>query len=149
STRLLLPMVIELIRDHCVQEQARVISFDHDVIARAAILDERIRTGALFSLARPAAIGVRSVVRAIERTRAKEAALPFGLATPRMIDALHRRGIPVAVWTVNSKLMMRRFVSSGVDAIITNFPNRLSQVLESDGGKTPIRERLAARRFRS
>lgn len=148
TTRPLLPMVINLIRDFRMEEQARVISFDHDLIEQAGSLDDRIRTGALFSLAHPATIGVRSVIRALEQSRAKEAALPFGLATPRMIDALHRREIPILVWTVNSKLIMRRLAAAGVDAIITNFPNRLTQVLEAGGGKIPIRERLRAGRLR-
>jgi glycerophosphoryl diester phosphodiesterase len=50
-------------------------------------------------------------------------------ATPDLLDRCHRHGIPVAVYTVNSKRKMRRLVEMGVDAIFTDRPDRLIEVI--------------------
>lgn len=40
--------------------------------------------------------------------------------SPRLIDAAHRAGVEVHVWTVNDPERMRRLVAAGVDGIITD-----------------------------
>ena len=40
--------------------------------------------------------------------------------SPRLVDAAHRRGIEVHVWTVNEPERMRRLVALGVDGIVTD-----------------------------
>jgi glycerophosphoryl diester phosphodiesterase len=42
------------------------------------------------------------------------------LLTPRLIDAAHRHGVEVHVWTVNHEDDMRRLVNAGVDGIVTD-----------------------------
>ena len=45
------------------------------------------------------------------------------LASPAVVDRLHRAGWKVFVWTVNRAADMRRFANWGVDGIITNRPD--------------------------
>jgi glycerophosphoryl diester phosphodiesterase len=45
------------------------------------------------------------------------------IVTRRFVTAAHRAGIPVKVWTVNEEAAMRRLVSIGVDALITDRPD--------------------------
>ena len=45
------------------------------------------------------------------------------IVTRRFVAAAHRAGIPVKVWTVNAAETMRRLVSIGVDALITDRPD--------------------------
>ncbi|UOQ58293.1 glycerophosphodiester phosphodiesterase [Leucobacter allii] len=40
--------------------------------------------------------------------------------TPRVVDAAHRHGVEVHVWTVNDPARMRALVARGVDGIITD-----------------------------
>lgn len=47
------------------------------------------------------------------------------LAAPRRIEALHARGLRVAVWTVNDPAEARSLDALGVSAIITDVPDRL------------------------
>lgn len=47
-------------------------------------------------------------------------------ATPRARDEARRRGLKFGVWTVNSKRTMRLLAKLGVDAIITDRPDRLA-----------------------
>ena len=51
-----------------------------------------------------------------------------------MVDAAYvaqarKLGLPVRVWTVDEEADMRRMIDLGVDAIITNTPDRLAALL--------------------
>ncbi|WP_241661091.1 MULTISPECIES: glycerophosphodiester phosphodiesterase family protein [Thermomonospora] len=52
-----------------------------------------------------------------------------GLVTSQLVHDAHGLGLPVAVWTVNDPADMARFVEYGVDAIVTDYPDRLRRVL--------------------
>lgn len=53
------------------------------------------------------------------------------LVTSQLVHDAHGLGLPVAVWTVNDPGDMARFIEYGVDAIVTDYPDRLHQVLTS------------------
>jgi glycerophosphoryl diester phosphodiesterase len=50
-------------------------------------------------------------------------------ASEGLVRALHRAGYPLLVWTVDKPDEMRRLLELGVDALATNFPDRLNAVL--------------------
>lgn len=54
-----------------------------------------------------------------------------GSLTPERLAWFHDRHKTVAVWTVNEKADMRKYVELGVDSIITNYPDVLREVLAS------------------
>lgn len=47
----------------------------------------------------------------------------YKLVTPDLIEAAHRRGMKVIVWTVNALDEMKALKAMGVDGIITDYPN--------------------------
>jgi glycerophosphoryl diester phosphodiesterase len=49
--------------------------------------------------------------------------------TPRFVDAAHGRGLEVHAWTINETADMQRLVELGVDGIITDYPDRLMEVV--------------------
>jgi glycerophosphoryl diester phosphodiesterase len=49
--------------------------------------------------------------------------------TPRFIDAAHRRNLEVHVWTINDVDDLRRMIDLGVDGIITDYPDRLMELV--------------------
>ena len=51
------------------------------------------------------------------------------MVTPELITAAHDRGLPVVVWTVNDPAEMARHIAFGVDAIVTDYPDRLRTAL--------------------
>jgi len=61
---------------------------------------------------------------------AKLAALnvSFRYVTPELIRRAHLRALPVWTWTVDDRKDMRRLLYMGVDAIYTNWPERLLEV---------------------
>jgi glycerophosphoryl diester phosphodiesterase len=56
---------------------------------------------------------------------ARAATLNWAVVTPAAIDACHRLGVAVYVWTVNEPEHARTLVESGVDGIITDDPRIL------------------------
>jgi glycerophosphoryl diester phosphodiesterase len=58
--------------------------------------------------------------------------IPYGdvLRRPSLVRAAHRQGIEVSVHTVNGRRTMRKVVRKGVDAVSTDWPGRLNDVLE-------------------
>jgi glycerophosphoryl diester phosphodiesterase len=141
QTNGLLPSVLELVREFRMEQVVTILSFDHPVVQQAG--EQGIRSATLFPIGRPASMSTKQIVRRVEQVRAMEAAVHFALATPRLVAALHDRGIAVSAWTVNSKLVMRRLIANEIDAIMTNFPNRLADVLN-----TPESSRRGGRGFR-
>jgi len=52
------------------------------------------------------------------------------LVSNRFVSGAHRHNMDVYVWTINEEAEMRRHVDHGVDGIITDYPDRLLQVLD-------------------
>lgn len=50
--------------------------------------------------------------------------------TKSCVDEAHRRGMKVVTWTVDTKEEMLRMIDAGVDAIISNYPDRLLEVVK-------------------
>jgi glycerophosphoryl diester phosphodiesterase len=130
NMRALVEEVISLIREFRLERVATLLSFNHESVKLAKQLAGDIRTAATFSIAGQRWITARSVIRATLDVDADEAALHYGLATRRMVEALHARDLAVSAWTANSRLVMRRLAACGVDSIMTNYPKRLIDILE-------------------
>jgi glycerophosphoryl diester phosphodiesterase len=133
TKKALLDKTLALVHQCRLEKSVTLLSFDHRIIGEAKRLAPQIRTATTFAMTVNRLPTQRSIIKAVKEANADEAALHFGLATRRIVEALQQNGIAVSVWTANSKLVMRRLVSRGVDAIMTNFPNRLFEVLESLG----------------
>ncbi|MDX1449518.1 MAG: glycerophosphodiester phosphodiesterase family protein, partial [Acidimicrobiia bacterium] len=58
---------------------------------------------------------------------------PLAPLTRRTVAAFHRSGYQAHVWTVNDKSEMHRFYDLGVDAVITDRPDLLREVLIERG----------------
>ncbi len=50
------------------------------------------------------------------------------LVTPEAVDAAHRLGLRIHVWTINDPREMRELLSRGVDGLMSDFPARLVEV---------------------
>jgi glycerophosphoryl diester phosphodiesterase len=105
------------------RDLVRVISFDLPSLQQVRQLSEDARLGLDFSgrllpVRRALALGAETL-------------LPhWAIASRGLIRRAHRAGLQVVPWTVNYPLHMRRKILDGVDGIITNFPARLTAVLE-------------------
>jgi glycerophosphoryl diester phosphodiesterase len=115
--------VLEAIERAGVWRLVRVISFDLPALQQVRELNGQVRLGLDFSgrlqpIRRALALGA-------------DALLPhWAIATRRLIRRAHRERLQVIPWTVNYPLHMRRKILEGVDGLITNYPGRLTAVLD-------------------
>lgn len=56
----------------------------------------------------------------------------FNLANPELVEESHQRKMKFIPWTVNEKEDMVRLVEMEVDGIITDYPDRLSEVIKNN-----------------
>jgi glycerophosphoryl diester phosphodiesterase len=76
------------------------------------------------------------------------AQVPYGCGVPvidrRFVAQAHREGIEVHAWTVNDSAAMRQLLSLGVDAIVTDRPDRFQQLLPTIGSSLPGYDMITA-----
>jgi glycerophosphoryl diester phosphodiesterase len=57
--------------------------------------------------------------------------------TAKLIRSSHNLGLPVIPWTVNEKADMAQLIDAGVDGLISDYPDRLREVLIAKGVDVP------------
>jgi len=122
--------VVRLMREHGLGERVVVKSFEHDALAEVKRLAPDVRTAALFgrSWPRPLLPAARIIAEAAA-CGADEISLHRSLLRRSTVEAAHRSGFAVVAWTVNSSVLLRRAVSLGLRAVITDYPRNLKAVL--------------------
>ncbi|MBK8576505.1 MAG: glycerophosphodiester phosphodiesterase [Elusimicrobia bacterium] len=115
--------VVAVLRSAGMVRRAIVISFNHAEAARAKALCPRLRTGLLFSQT------PRDLPRRMARTHADAVFPRFALVTPEFMQAARHQGWYVGTWTVNEIPDMKRLVGLRVNAIASNFPERLVRLV--------------------
>lgn len=121
--------VAQAIRRRRLYDQVVVSSFAWDVIqelrrndpaVRAALLAEHRPDEALLYAGELGAVGVH---------------LQAGLITPARIAGARQRGLGVLAWTVDDAAEMQRLAGLEIDAIVSNVPARLRDVLIGRRGR--------------
>jgi glycerophosphoryl diester phosphodiesterase len=125
----------QLIREYGMSNRVLVASFHQESIKafRQACPEVATSTGegeviALFALS-------KLLLEATYGPEAQAVQVPeyrsgLHVLTPRFVDAAHGRGLEVHAWTINETPDMQRLVELGVDGIITDYPDRLMEVLD-------------------
>ena len=54
------------------------------------------------------------------------------LVTPELIKSCHSKKIKIIPWTVNEKQDMLRLISMGVDGIISDYPDRVIDIVRKN-----------------
>ena len=62
--------------------------------------------------------------------------------TSDMVERAHSAGMQVIPWTVDDKATMHALIATGVDGIITDYPDRLREVMAEHSLKLPKRYSL-------
>ena len=124
-----------LLNQSTLKNRMIVECFDLPSIQFLKQIDSTIKTAALFELriCRPASRDGHRLVEEALAVSASELALHHRLADPKSIALAKQKGLRVVVWTVDDPSWIQRARSDGIDALITNDPERL--VLERDGGR--------------
>jgi glycerophosphoryl diester phosphodiesterase len=120
----LIKKTVQLIQDHNVSEQVLISSFDPASLHMVKALNPKLRIGLLYEkrLAKPWEYALWMGAFAIHPR--------YTHITSDLVEACHSRHIRINTWTVNTLKGMRRMVNLGVDAIITNYPDRMRELLK-------------------
>ncbi|MFQ5792118.1 MAG: glycerophosphodiester phosphodiesterase [Acidobacteriota bacterium] len=123
-----------LIREYGMETRVLVASYDQDAM-------DAFRTACPEVASAATAAEVRSFFRlnrfflsALFRPRGEAFQVPEQLGaltvlTPRFVEAAHRLNVQVHVWTANEVGEMKRLIELGVDGIMTDYPDRLLNLL--------------------
>jgi glycerophosphoryl diester phosphodiesterase len=102
-----------------------VLSFAPGVLKRVRQLEPLVMTGFLYSEPLPSAIataveaGARQLLPRTDRV------------TRELVTEAHTHDLKVVAWTANASDEMQKLIAAGVDGIITNYPDRLIELLRA------------------
>jgi glycerophosphoryl diester phosphodiesterase len=131
----LIEAVMAAVREFDSQNSVTVLSFDHEALKMIKRRSPEIRTAATFPVRGRALAAAPSIINLAREALADEVALHFGLATQRTVRLLHENGLQVSAWTANRPIILRRLIACGIDAIMTNYPNKLISIVEKSNGQ--------------
>ncbi len=128
--------VLQLVRAAGLLDRVIVQSFFYPSIVRVKALVPAARTAALRASRDP----TFDPVAVVREAKADIWSPQSGMVTREAVDALHQAGIPLTPWTVNAPAEMERLIDLGIgrlrgDGIITDYPDRLIQVLRARGAR--------------
>ncbi len=117
---------VRLIEDNHLVDRVIISSFNPSSLRRVRKLNPNIALGLLYGQ-----VETHLFARLARMAGVKYAALHpgLGLVNAKYVRKAHKQGYRVNVWTVNKEPDMRRMLDIGVDAIITNHPDVLGQLL--------------------
>lgn len=126
--------VIEAIDRAGARGRVVLAGFHDGVVQRARELAPDLPTSMAEGEAMRMQVMLRLGLGGFWRPPAQVAQLPerfrgVPVVTEALIRLLHRKGVPVHVWTVDEIGDMRRLAALGVDGIITDYPDRMAAVL--------------------
>ena len=112
-------VLLQQLREEKMVDQVVVISFDKESMRQ---LRSKVLTGFLY--------GGSVDAEKIQQELGVDFLCPhFGQATPAMIEQAHSLGMRVNAWTVDEEKDMRALLAAGCDAITTDRPDLLKNVL--------------------
>lgn len=128
--------VADLIKRHGREDSTLIGSFVDHRVAKF----RRITRGEIAVAAGPSAAMAMLVASRLGRTVRRPVAayqLPFDYKSMpvdrKLVDAIHRSGAQVHMWTVNEAEPMNRLLDMGVDGIVSDRPDILNEVMRERG----------------
>lgn len=118
--------VVKLIVEMGMEKSVIITSFNHDYIIRVKKANPAIKTGALTSTE------VLDVIALMKYTGADAYNPSVKVVKSEQVQQLRAAGKEINVWTVNDEPTMISLIKMGVTGIITDFPQRLKSVIESN-----------------
>jgi len=132
------PKVAALIVEHGMVDQVVVSSFSPEALRRMKVTEPAVVTASLFN--KKIHTG-RDPLEIIQEVGSRGFNISGKRLTAAMVDRCHRRQIPVAVYTINKASVMHRLMAMGVDAVFTDHPDRMREVVadsESEQHGRPV-----------
>lgn len=122
--------VIKEIENTASEAEVVLISFHANALSDAQEINPRIPRAFLSGGGRVVRrfLGIMSLIQqACEIGGALD--LSSKIITPQLVKESHRRGVSVWAWTVDDEEEIKKLAAMGVDAITSNYPERLNSAL--------------------
>lgn len=125
----------EFVDHHGICDRVLVAS-EHDEVteafrkhSRGRVVTSSGRKGALRFWARAMAGLSRHAMYPFDALQVPTSFRGLKVITPQMVEAAHRHGIQIHVWTIDDPAEMENLLAAGVDGIMTDLPDVLLEVL--------------------
>jgi len=119
--RNLAALIVDTIHREKFIDECVVTSFDWKVVDAIKALAPELKVGYIF--------GWKEFSPEVFDAPVELLSAHYSLVDAGFLERAHTAGKKVHAWTVNYKWMMRRLRKRGVDGIITNYPERLQEVV--------------------
>ncbi len=116
---------LDLVRASGMGDQVVISSFDPRALAQARELDPGIHTASLFNRRLQKGMSPREVM---DEVGSRGFNLSHKIVNASIVEECHAVGRPVAVYTVNEVEKMKELLELGVDALFTDYPDRLLEL---------------------
>ena len=129
--------VAQVIRDSGMESSVMLQSFDAEPVRVIHSLLPEVPAGVLYrdTWVLDSAGRGRRIVEQVREVGASIAGMNVGAVSPGLVKALKDGGVGVFAWTADDDWIFRSLIDAGVDAIITNYPERLLQFLGRSAGE--------------
>lgn len=119
--------VVNLVKKYEMEDKVLISSFNKIALKRVNEFNPNIKTALLYRL---------RISNRIIKTGLKNSFYSFNqgkrLFTKKGFALASKNGFRVNIYTINSEKELKKFVDIGVNGIITNYPDRLIKILDSE-----------------
>ena len=123
NTKLLTEKTVELIEEYGIENSCYITSFSYNILKDVKKINPEIKTGLI---ANSTAVTSFAHLRNIDAL-----SLNHIFVNSATVNEAHRNGKRVFVWTVDNTNEMRELICIGVDNIITNRPDKATEIVYS------------------
>lgn len=133
--------VLEILSEKGFEELATIQSFNWEALKISKELEPSVHTAALVSQTNldksiwTAGLRLRNfgfdIGRMLVSIGCSVISPSYSLMTDGWVESAHQSGLKIVPWTVNDPQEMERLIDLGVDGIITDYPDRLIELLLS------------------
>lgn len=116
--------VIDIVKQYDWLEHTIISSFNHYALVECKRIEPAIETAILYSS------GLYEPWKYADLVRAETLHPAHYTAVEPIVKLAQANGKKVNVWTINDEDSMKRFVAYGVNGVITDFPDKLNDILK-------------------
>lgn len=128
AARVIVERCLHLVRRFHAHRYVLLTSFQHSLLKLAKRYDAAVNVGLLYHPFHH--VGTPPVKLAV-RHEARVLVCSVQFLRRTMVDDAHRNSVAVAAYTVNSRKQLKRCLHVGVEGIVTNVPEKILKLLES------------------
>ncbi|PIU50950.1 hypothetical protein COS91_07015 [Candidatus Desantisbacteria bacterium CG07_land_8_20_14_0_80_39_15] len=129
------PRVIEIVRSMGMVREVCIVSFHQDSVKRIKEVAPEIKIGLISDKLEDLQVAIELGADAFS--------LVHTMVDNKIVKEVHKNGLLLSAWTMNTEEDLRKMVEIGADILVTDFPDRLNKILEKgDASTDPLKRSL-------